>query len=296
VVGLGGLLDPRVLGAGYTNIQDLLDGSLTFRLVLVLLVIKAAVWLVALGSGTSGGVLAPLLILGGALGSLIGSVLPGGSGLWAMVGMAAIMSGAMRAPMTGALFAVELTGHLGALPLVMAASAGAYALSVLLMRRSILTEKIARRGRHIVQEYSVDSHEFLQVSQIMTPDPATMRGDMPVEQAIAIFAGNASHRSYPVVDAEGHLLGLVSRSDALRWQVDGAPPGASLADLLSDAEQPFALPHAPIGEVADLIIETGIGRIPIVDPVSRRVVGIASRHDLLKGRRARIEMEQIRSR
>lgn len=296
VVGLGGLIDPRVLGAGYANIFDLLDGAQAVRAVLLLLVVKALVWLVALGSGTSGGVLAPLLILGGALGSLIGTVLPGGSGLWAMVGMAAIMSGAMRAPLTGALFAVELTGHAGALPLVMAASAGAYGLSVLVMRRSILTEKIARRGRHIVQEYGVDSHDLLQARQIMTRDPATMRGDLSVEAALAVFAGANSYRSYPVVDREGALLGLVSRSDALRWQVNGAPEDASLAELLSDAEQPSALLDAPIGAVADLIIATGVGRIPVVDPATRRVVGIVSRHDLLKGRRAQTQTEHLRTR
>lgn len=296
IVGVGGVLDPRVLGAGYANIQALLDGSLTLRLVLVLLVVKAAVWLVALGSGTSGGVLAPLLILGGALGSLLGNVLPGGSGLWAMIGMASIMSGAMRAPLTGTLFVVELTGETAALPLAMAASAGAYALSVLLMRRSILTEKIARRGRHILQEYSVDPLDFLQAEQVMTRDPATMSGSLPVEQAVFFFSNGAKHRSYPVVDGEGRLLGLVSRSDALRWQVASPQAGTSLAELLSDAAQPSALLHSSIGEVADIMIQSGVGRIPIVDPATRRVVGILTRHDLLKGRRDRMRTEQVRSR
>jgi len=296
VVGVGGLIDPRVLGAGYDNIHALLDGSFAMRAVLVLLFVKAAVWLVALGSGTSGGVLAPLLILGGALGSLLGQSLPGGSGLWAMIGMAGIMSGAMRAPLTGALFAVELTNHTAALPLAMAASAGAYALSVLLMPRSILTEKIARRGRHIVQEYSVDSLDLLRASQLMTPDPITLSGDMSVDRAIAYFADDAYHRSYPVVDSEGRLLGLVSRSDALRWQVSGLQPDLSLAELQSDAAQPFALLDDSIGAVADVMIESGVGRIPIVEPLTRRVVGILSRHDLLKARRAQTRTEQVRSR
>src|SRR3546814_1202378 len=111
VVGIGGVIDAHVLGAGYQNIQALLDGSLAMRAVLALLVVKAIVWLVALGSGTSGGILAPVLILGGALGYIAGLFLPGGAGFWALMGMAGIMSGAMRAPITGALFAVELTGH-----------------------------------------------------------------------------------------------------------------------------------------------------------------------------------------
>ncbi len=112
VVGVGALFDIRVLGAGYGSIQDLLDGNLVVKAVLLLLVAKAVVWLVALGSGTSGGILAPLLILGGCAGFLIGQYLPGNPGFWAMVGMAGVMSGTMRAPMTGALFAAELTNHL----------------------------------------------------------------------------------------------------------------------------------------------------------------------------------------
>ncbi|MFA6112540.1 MAG: chloride channel protein [Sphingomonas sp.] len=295
VVGLGGLVDAHVLGAGYGNIQALLDGSLAVRVVLALALVKAVVWLVALGSGTSGGVLAPLLILGGALGFLIGQALPGPAGFWALAGMAAILSGAMRAPLTGALFACELTGDFAALPAMMAASAGAYAISVLIMRRSILTEKIARRGRHILQEYTVDPLEFLQAGQIMTPDPATLPGAMTVPDAARFFADQATHRSYPVVDEDGRLLGLASRSDALRWHVEGGPIDATLGGALSDASQPVAWPDSPIGDVADLMVDTGVGRIPIVDQTSGRVVGILSRHDLLKARSVRREAELDRS-
>lgn len=297
VVGLGGLIDIRVLGAGYGNIQALLDGSLAMRAILVLLLVKAVVWLVALGSGTSGGVLAPLLIMGGALGALLGHFLPGSVGFWAMIGMSAIMSGAMRAPLTGALFAVELTSHFDALPDTLAASAGAYAISVLVMRRSILTEKIARRGRHILQEYSVDPHDFLQADEVMTQKPATLPGAMAIREAITVFGDNESHRSYPVVDAAGRLLGVASRSDALRWKVEGNLDKTSLADALSDSSQPVAYPHMPIGEVADLMLESGIGRIPIVEVGSHRVIGILSRHDLLKirGVRQRAEIHRARS-
>jgi len=296
VVGIGGLIDAHVLGAGYSNIQALLDGSLSIRVVLALLVVKAIVWLVALGSGTSGGVLAPLLILGGAMGALIGHCLPGSAGFWALIGMAGIMSGAMRAPLTGAIFVVELTGHFDALPSTIAASAGAYAVSVLIMRRSILTEKIARRGRHILQEYTVDPLEFLQAEQVMTANPDTLPGDMLTREAVDYFSEAAVHRSYPVVDRNGRLLALVSRSDALRWQVEGDLGETSLAEALSDASQPFAYPESPIGEVADLMVETGIGRIPIVNADTDRVVGILSRHDLLKARSTGRRAEQNRHR
>lgn len=291
VVGIGGLIDARVLGAGYANIQALLDGSLAVRVILTLLVVKAIVWLVALGSGTSGGVLAPLLIMGGALGALLGHFLPGSVGFWAMIGMAGMMSGAMRAPLTGALFAVELTGHFDALPATIAAATGAYAISVLIMRRSILTEKIARRGRHILQEYTVDPHEFLQAEQVMTPDPAVLSGTMSIKEAVAFFEDGATHRTYPVVADGGLLLAMVSRSDALRWKVEGELPETSLAESLSDLSQPIAYLHSPIGEVADLMVESGVGRIPIVEAGTNRVLGILSRHDLLKVRSARKRAE-----
>jgi len=292
VVGIGGLFDVRVLGAGYGIIQQLLDGNLLVRAVVLLLVVKAIVWLVALGSGTSGGILAPLLILGGCAGFLIGQYLPGEPGFWAMIGMAGIMSGVMRAPMTGALFAAELTNHLSALPETIAAAAAAYAVSVLIMKRSILTEKIARRGRHILREYTVDALEFLQAGQLMTRDPATLPGDMQLDEVVRFFADEAEHRSYPVVDPQGRLLGLVSRTDALHWKVANQTEGR-LAETLSDASTEFAFPETPCGEVADIMVESGVGRIPIVEHHDRRVVGIISRQDLLKVRSRQKSVEQV---
>ena len=164
------------------------------------------------------------------------------------------------------------------------------------MRRSILTEKIARRGRHILQEYTVDPLDFLQAGDVMTPAPETLDATMPAGDAIAFFTERATHRSYPVVDAEGRLSGLMSRSDALRWQTDGLDYRLPLGELLSDASQPAAFVETPIGKVADLMIETGIGRIPIVESDSGRVVGILSRHDLLKARSIRRREELLRLR
>jgi H+/Cl- antiporter ClcA len=293
IVAIGGLFDIRVLGAGYGSIQALLDGNLVVKAVLLLLVVKAIVWLVALGSGTSGGILAPLLILGGCAGFLIGQWLPGDPGFWAMVGMAGIMSGVMRAPMTGALFAAELTAHLSALPETIAAGASAYAISVLILKRSILTEKIARRGRHILREYSVDQLEFLLAGQLMTRDPKTLQASMPIPDVLRFFADEAQHRSYPVVDAEGRLLGLVSRSDALRWQVASNVEG-KLGDHLSDASTQSAFPETPCGTIADMMVESGVGRVPIIDPNTRAVVGIISRQDLLKVRASQKRGEKVR--
>jgi len=295
VVGIGALFDIRVLGAGYGVIQELLNGSLVVKAVLLLLIVKAVVWLVALGSGTSGGILAPLLILGGCAGFLMGQYLPGDPGFWAMIGMAGVMSGVMRAPMTGALFAAELTNHLSALPDTIAAGAAAYAVSVLIMKRSILTEKIARRGRHISREYTVDALEFLQAGQLMTRNPETLRGDMPLDEAARFFAEEANHRSYPVVDEHGRLLGLVSRQDALQWRVAGHGEGR-LGEALSDASTDFAFPETPCGEVADMMVESGVGRVPVIDQKTRKVVGIISRQDLLKVRERHKKGEEVRTR
>ena len=296
VVGIGGFIDARVLGAGYSNIQALVEGSMALRAAILLLAVKAVVWLVALGSGTSGGVLAPLLILGGAAGAIAGLWLPGSSGFWAMIGMAGIMSGAMRAPLTGALFAAELTGRFDALPAVIAASGFAYAISVLCMRRSILTEKIARRGRHILQEYTVDPLDLQQAGQLMTPDPATLPAEMTISSALRFFTEEATHRSYPVVDTGGRLLGLASRSDALRWKVGAFDDKTTLAETLSDASQTVAYPETPCGVIADLIVETGVARVPIVDRETHKVVGILSRQDLLKARRDQRTAETRRTR
>src|SRR3546814_10821451 len=116
VVGIGGLIEPAALGVGYDNIRDLLTGDVAMKAVLLLLVVKVVIWSVALGSGTSGGVLAPLLIFGGALGALATPVLPQADpGFWALLGMAAMMGGTMRAPLTATLFAVELTGNFSVL-------------------------------------------------------------------------------------------------------------------------------------------------------------------------------------
>jgi H+/Cl- antiporter ClcA/CBS domain-containing protein len=292
VVGIGGLIEPRVLGAGYASIQDLLDGSLALKAMLLLLVVKAVVWLTALGSGTSGGILAPLLIIGGALGGAIGVWLPGGPGPWALLGMAAVMSAAMRAPLTASIFAVELTGHLAALPDAVAAAVASYALAVLVLRRSILTEKISRRGRHILQEYSVDPLALVQAGAIMTRDPKTLSADMPVPEAVAFFR-DAPHRTYPVVDAEHRPIGVMNRADALRWGQAEPTPDATLRERLSDASLPLVRPDTPATDVANLMIAEEIGRVCVVDPESGRLLGLIARRNLLSARATSLSGELL---
>lgn len=293
-VGIGGMTDPRVLGAGYDNIQALLLGSMVVKAILLLLIVKAVVWLIALGSGTSGGILAPLLMLGGALGALAGHALPGGVPLYALAGMAAMMSASMRAPLTASIFAVELTGRFDALPVTAAASVAAYAIAVLVLRRSILTEKIARRGRHLSQEYAVDPLSLVRVAQIMTPTPATLPATMTVNEAARFFA-DADHRAYPVVDGKGRPVGLISRADALRWF--DAPPeiGATLREVVSDAALPMVSPEWPVDRAAERMLAEDVDRLSVVD-AQGVLVGLLARRDLLRARSGWLSDEQDKRR
>ncbi|MGI4940716.1 MAG: chloride channel protein [Janthinobacterium lividum] len=294
-VGLGGLLEPRALGVGYDVIGDLLNGNLALRAVLLILLVKAAIWLVALASGTSGGVLAPLLILGGTMGWLGGHFLPGAPGSWALLGMAAMLGGTMRAPLTGALFAVELTGNLILLPSLLVATTVAYCVTVLLLRRSMLTEKIARRGQHITREYGVDPYELTRVGAIMVRDVDVLQADLPVEHAIEVLEAGR-HRLYPVVDRDRRPVGFVSRADALRWLresnvADGGQPDGTVGERVSDASLPVLHPGDVVSQAVDLMLATDQGRLPVTDPASGRLVGLLTRKDLLQVRAALVQTE-----
>ncbi len=171
VIGLGGLIFPQALGVGYDTIGTLLQGAAPRNLIIGVLLVKATIWAVSLGSGTSGGVLAPLLMMGGALGGVLGMFLPNeGAGFWPLITMSAMLGGTMRSPFTAIIFALELTHDMNAmLPLLIAATL-AHAFTVLALKRSILTEKISRRGFHVSREYAVDPLEILYVRDVMQPD------------------------------------------------------------------------------------------------------------------------------
>ncbi|MGH6975102.1 MAG: chloride channel protein [Stellaceae bacterium] len=298
VVGLGGLIEPHALGVGYDNIAALLHGNVSNVGALRLLVVKAVIWSVALGSGTSGGVLAPLLIMGGALGAVFGSVIPVGDvNLWALLGMAAIMGGTMRSPLTAIVFALELTHNVGALLPLSVACIAAHATTVLLLRRSILTEKVARRGHHVMREYIVDPFETMRVADIMAMPIDTLAADMPVGDAITFFTGPEAasrHKSYPVVDTDGRLVGMVARSDALRWTMAGWPAGHTLRDLIAERELVTGYEDELVGELADRMAAAEVGRAPVLRRVDDVVVGLVARRDLLRVRAHLVRQERKR--
>ena len=174
VIGLGGYIFPPALGVGYDSIRALLQEPVALKMILGILLVKSTIWAVSLGSGTSGGVLAPLLMMGGALGGLEATVLPfEGVGFWPLVSMGAILGGTMRSPFTGIVFAFELTHDPTIMLPLLVAAALAHATTVLLLPRSILTEKVSRRGYHMSREYAVDPLETLLVREVLRPDPAS---------------------------------------------------------------------------------------------------------------------------
>ncbi len=287
VIGVGGLISPHSLGVGYDNIGALLLGTVDNRTALGLMFVKSIIWAIALGSGTSGGVLAPLLIIGGVVGRLVGNVMPvGDAAFWALLGMAAMMGGTMRAPLTAMLFALELTHDYNALLPLAVTSATAYATTVLLLKRSILTEKIARRGYHLTREYSVDPFQLMRVQEIMATPVDTLPADMPVAEVVKFFTTPDSprrHKSYPVVDASDRVVGLVSRTDALAWMMDGHRSG-TLAEQLAGRNLVVGYEDEIVGVIADRMAETQMGRIPILRREDSTIAGLVARRDILRVR------------
>jgi CIC family chloride channel protein len=300
VVGVGGLIDPAALGVGYDNIQALIDGTMLMHTAIALLVVKGIIWVVALASGTSGGTLAPLLMMGGAVGALEAHILPfGNTGFWSLLAMAAVLGGTLRCPLTATVFAIELTGDLSVMPAVLLACVASFAVTVLIMPRSILTERLARRGRHLTYEYTVDPFDVMRVSEIMTHPVDTLPARTSTKDAVAFFEpenGIKRHKSYPVVDDAGKVVGMVSRSDVLRWSREGWPKGQTLAELAEAGEVFVGHTDELVGHLADRMASADIGRVPVIDRATGKVTGLVARRDLLRVRAhtARLERERAR--
>ena len=224
VIGVGGLVEPRALGVGYDVIDQLLTGRATAGLIVGILVVKTLIWSLSLGSGTSGGVLAPVFMIGGALGAALGLVLPGVfPGFWAMLGLAAVVGGVMRSPLTGVVFTLELTHAWDALLPLLIASSAAYAVSVLVLQRSVLTEKIARRGLHLTRDYSTDPLETFFAADAMATSPEALTlarrvatdgahhvvGQGDTLRHVAYVFAEHGHNGAAVLDEHGAVVGYI---------------------------------------------------------------------------------------
>jgi H+/Cl- antiporter ClcA/CBS domain-containing protein len=299
-VGIGGFLEPRALGVGYDVIGDLLHQHIVVQVALAILVVKAAIWIVALGSGTSGGVLAPLLILGAGLGCILGHVLPGGDpALWPLVCMAATLGATLGAPLTAIVFAFGITHDSNAILPLLATTLVSHGFATVVMKRSIMTEKVARRGYHIYREYGVDPLERHYVNEVMSCELETIDAGMVVQDALTSFFGETqTRRAYPVA-RDGVLLGVLDRSalQPYRDHKEADTANLSVGELVHARSPVVALPTETCRQVATRMAVHGLERLAVVDDrQSMRLVGMVSRSDLIKPSLAHFEEEQKRER
>ncbi len=296
VVGVGGLIDSRALGVGYDTIGAELAGRLALGALLTLLVVKLVIWSVALGSNTSGGILAPLLMLGAALGGLLGSVLPGAEqGTWALLGMAAALAGVTRSPFTSIVFALELTHDVNALLALLIACTVAHLVSVLTLKRSILTEKVARRGYHVTREYELDPLHALLVRDVMSTKILTVTPSTPVAEIYERLPEGSDERRqrlYPVLDHDETITGVLAFSDVLaaRRSLSSSPAGTvARPPVLAFADE-------TLREVADKMVSSAHGVLPVIQRGSGQLVGLISQFDLLRAHERVLIEERHRER
>jgi H+/Cl- antiporter ClcA len=300
-VGIVGFFFPRTLGVGYSNITQIISvgtpggAGLTIQVIGILCVMKFISWVIALGSGTSGGTLAPLFTIGGGLGAVLGA---GAIHLFphlgidirvaALVGMAAMFAGSSRAMLTSAVFAFETTLQpLGLLPLLGGCTA-AYFASALLMRNTIMTEKIARRGVRVPAEYEADFLDQIRVSEVARQQVISLRGDQllsEVRKWIESAAPGTTHQGFPVLNESGYLAGVLTRRDLLNPQT----PGELKIEELVTRRPSFIYDDCTLREAADHMVRHEVGRLPVISrKESWKLVGIITRSDILGAHRKRI--------
>lgn len=300
VIGLGGLIFPQALGVGYDTLGHLLTQSPPASLIFGILIVKALIWAISLGSGTSGGVLAPLMMMGAALGGVEAMFLPNeGLGFWPLISMGAILGGAMRSPFTGIVFGLELTHDPNVLLPLVVATLVAHCLTVLTLKRSILTEKVARHGYHLSCEYAVDPLEMLLVRDVMRTDIAALPQAVTraqLERTLQLSNGWVQ-MLFPVIDLHKGMVGVVTRRSLQRLLTEiWSTESRSLFDV-SKSTPVVGYPDEPLRAVIYRMAETGWTRFPVVsgaDP--QKLLGMVSLYDLLRARVHELEDERHRER
>ncbi len=296
IIGVGGLFEPRALGVGYDVIGTLLAGKATLALIVGILVVKTLIWSLSLGSGTSGGVLAPVFMIGAALGSLLAYIFPPvAPGFWALMSLAAVVGGVMRSPLTGVVFAMELTHQWDAVMPLIIASTVAYLLSVLVLKRSILTEKVVRRGTHLTREYSVDPLEVFLIGEIMPRNFMSFRLGTNIQDVANAAAGtpansgkrrlNRAQRLYPVLDENDNLVGIVTQYQLLGAALQSGSTPETTIDQIMARHIIIAYPDMTLREVANLMAASEISSLPIVDrKTPARVLSVVAMDHILEAR------------
>jgi H+/Cl- antiporter ClcA len=302
-VGIVGYFMPLTLGVGYTNIAAVLAGQFSLGTMLALCLLKLVSWLIALGSGTSGGTLAPLFTIGGAMGGVIGLALSHVAPwlqidprMAALICMAAIFAGASRAFLTSVVFAFETTQQAHSLLPLLGACAAAYLISGLMMRNTIMTEKIVRRGVRVPSDYAADYLDQIYVRDACSRQVVSLRADHTLAEVRAWLDSEGSatkHQGFPVVDAHGHLMGVVTRRQIYQNHLSDKD---AVQSLIQRAPLVVREDHT-LREAADHMVEYEVGRLIVVSKdAPHRMVGIVTRGDLLAAHGRRLKEARNASR
>ena len=305
-LGIIGYFVPRVLGVGYDTIGDILNARLGLELLLIVMIAKAAALVVSLGSGTSGGLLAPMFMssaaLGGAYALLMDKAFPAADlapGAFALVAMGAVFGAASRATFTFIIFAFEITRDYNSVLPLMLVSVIADAVAMLFMpKSSIMTEKLARRGLQIHQDYETDVLQQVAVRETMDQEAPVLSADMRVGEVADRIARHdpevSRHQGMLVVDGEGKLAGVITRGDILR-ALDEDRTGSMRVLDASSTHAVVTYPDELLSEASAKMLRHNIGRLPVVDRKDpKRIVGYLGRHSVMAARLRRLEEEQVR--
>ncbi|QRN55888.1 chloride channel protein [Dyella caseinilytica] len=303
VVGIVGYFMPLTLGVGYTNIAAVLTGQFTLGTMLALCLLKLVSWSIALGSGTSGGTLAPLFTIGGAMGGVFGLVLSQAvpwlqidPHMAALVCMAAIFAGASRAFLTSVVFAFETTQQPHGLLPLLGACAAAYLVSGLLMRNTIMTEKIVRRGVRVPSDYSADYLDQIYVRDACSREIVSLQADQTIGEVRAWLASAGSktkHQGFPVIGNDGNVLGVITRRQLYD---DSRSDNTAVQSLITRAPLVVREDHT-LREAADHMVESQVGRLIVVNKhMPHRMIGIITRGDLLAAHAKRLKEAREASR
>ena len=305
-LGIIGFFVPRVLGVGYDTISDILNGNLALKLLLVVMVAKAVALVVSLGSGTSGGLLAPMFMssaaMGGAFAIGIDRLIPTASlapGAFALVAMGAVFGAASRATFSFIIFAFEITRDYNAVLPLMLVSVIADGIGMLLMpKASIMTEKLARRGLRIHQDYEADVLQQVTAAETMDPEVPTLTAETKIEEIADRIARRdpamMRHQGFVVVDRDGSLAAMLTRGDVLR-ALDADPCGQM--SVLEAGSKPVIVAYADevLHDASNKMLRHNIGRLPVVDRKNPdRVIGYLGRPGILSARLRRLEDEHVR--
>jgi H+/Cl- antiporter ClcA len=306
-VGLGviGYFVPRVLGVGYDTISDILTTKLALETLLIVIVFKSVALVVSLGSGTSGGLLAPMFMVSAAMGSafamLVNRLDPNAHlapGAFALVAMGAVFGAASRATFAFIIFAFELTRDYNSVLPLMLVCVIADGIAMMFMKTSIMTEKLARRGLRINQDYEADVLMEVNVEDVMERDLPVVPANMHVRELAERIARREPeyirHQAFLVMDGQEKLRAIVTRGDVLRSLEQDHGGNISVLEAGSD-DLVVTHPDELLYDAAGKMLRAGIGRLPVVDPRDpTRVVGYLGRSGILSARLKRMHEEGVR--